>query len=194
MKNDEIKQAYENFMKFLSLEKGDRNTCFKEVYLNNDIYLFLKYKNIYYFIVHKTITKCYIGTLKYPFHKGIYWEYEKSDLTDPRIGFVEENNEAVYKFKNKEKIGSFYDDDLYYYFWKSIFNTSKIKLNFHCDVKNKLIKAVYNKTIEWFILRSIRKKYKNYIADKKKEAKEIFDANNPTKQSVYVLKNNKGKK
>lgn len=92
-----------------------------------------------------------------------------------------------------EKPKSYEQEDLYYYFWKSILNTKKIKLNFHCDVKNKLIRAIYNKAIEWFILRSIRKKYKNYIVDKKKEAKEIFDANNPTKQSVYVLKNNGGR-
>lgn len=67
MENDEIKQAYENFMEFLSSDKGDRNTGFEEVYLNNNIYLFLKYKNNYYFIVHKTIKKCIKGKLRYPF-------------------------------------------------------------------------------------------------------------------------------
>lgn len=50
IENDEIKQAYENFMEFLSLEKCDRTTDFKEIYLNDKVALFLLYKDNRYWM------------------------------------------------------------------------------------------------------------------------------------------------
>ena len=219
MTDAEITKSYENLMEFLSLEKCDRTTDFREIYLNSKVALFLFYKDSCYFIVNEDITQYVISPndirkLTYPIYEGVYaidrdmfskmydnitYKYKKnvpdsyrycsaSDAHKYLLGCLNGKVKWHTDYYHYDEIHKLHD-----YFWKPFFNKEKIKLNIDISYKiknsfiRKIIRKFANKISDQIILKDIYKKYDMYKKDKEREELEIFNSNNPNKQSVFRL-------